>query len=187
MEAALDRASGAAGIRLLQDSFNMGSISLYASLGFEAREPVLVMTGTPRSMPEPRLAVRRMTERDLGACNALCTRVHGFPRASELADALRLLAPLVVERDGQVTGYLTGPTFWISSHGVAATEEDMKALILGAGALNAEPLSFLLPVRQAGLFRWCLSEGMRASKPMTLMTIGAYSTPNGSYTPSVFY
>jgi predicted N-acetyltransferase YhbS len=187
MAAVLERGAGAAGIRLLQDAFNMPSLSLYASLGFEVREPVLVMTGRPVSKPGPRTTVRRLTEQDLGACNALCARIHGFSRASELADAMRLLAPVVSERDGRVTGYLTAPTFWLANHGVAETEDDMKALILGAGAANAQPLSFLLPIRQASLFRWCLSEGLKAAKPMTLMTIGEYRTPEGSYLPSVFY
>jgi predicted N-acetyltransferase YhbS len=187
MAAVLERGAGAAGIRLLQDAFNMPSLSLYASLGFEVREPVLVMTGRPVSKPGPRTTVRRLTEQDLGACNALCARIHGFSRASELADAMRLLAPVVSERDGRVTGYLTAPTFWLANHGVAETEDDMKALILGAGAANAQPLSFLLPIRQASLFRWCLSEGLKAAKPMTLMTIGEYRTPEGSFIPSVFY
>src|SRR5207245_4433134 len=35
MEAVLERAHDAAGVRLVQDSFNMLSMSLYASLGFE--------------------------------------------------------------------------------------------------------------------------------------------------------
>jgi predicted N-acetyltransferase YhbS len=187
MAAVLERGAGAAGIRLLQDAFNMPSLSLYASLGFEVREPVLVMTGRPVSKPGPRTTVRRLTEQDLGACNALCARIHGFSRASELADAMRLLAPVVSERDGRVTGYLTAPTFWLANHGVAETEDDMKALILGAGAANAQPLSFLLPIRQASLFRWCLSDSLKAAKPMTLMTIGEYRTPEGSYLPSVFY
>jgi predicted N-acetyltransferase YhbS len=187
MAAVLERGNGAAGIRLLQDAFNMHSVSLYASLGFEVREPVLVMTGRPVSKPRSGITVRRLTERDLGACNALCARIHGFSRAGELADAVRLLAPVVIERDGRVTGYLTAPTFWIANHGVAETEDDMKALILGAGATHTDPLSFLLPVRQASLFRWCLGEGLKAAKPMTLMTIGEYQTPNGSYIPSVFY
>lgn len=34
MKAALERSSGASGVRLLQDSFNVSSLSLYASLGF---------------------------------------------------------------------------------------------------------------------------------------------------------
>jgi predicted N-acetyltransferase YhbS len=187
MAAVLERGNGAAGIRLLQDAFNMRSVSLYASLGFEVREPVLVMTGRPASKPASGTTVRPLTERDLGACNALYARIHGFSRASDLADAVRLLAPVVSERDGRVTGYLTAPTFWLANHGVAETEEDMKALIVGARAANAEPLSFLLPVRQASLFRWCLGEGLKAAKPMTLMSMGKYQTPNGSYVPSVFY
>jgi len=45
---------------------------------------------------------------------------------------------------------------------VADAEEDIKALLLGAAAMNSEPLSFLLPVRQANVLHWCLSEGFRA-------------------------
>ena len=63
----------------------------------------------------------------------------------------------------------------------------MKALLLGAGAVNEEPLSFLLPVRQANFFRWCLSEGLRVIKPMTLMVMGDYQEPNGCYFVSVLY
>jgi predicted N-acetyltransferase YhbS len=187
MEAVLERGSGAAGIRLLQDSFNMRSLSLYASLGFEVREPVLVMSGRPVSRPPEGITVRPLTEQNLDACNALSTRIHGFSRSSELADAVQFLAPVVGERNGRVTGYLTAPTFWIANHGIAETEDDMKALILGAGAAHKEPLSFLLPLRQASLFRWCLDQGLKAMKPMTLMTLGEYRTPNGSYLPSVFY
>jgi hypothetical protein len=42
------------------------------------------------------------------------------------------------------------------------------------GALRRRPrlhaCSARQPVRQASLFRWCLSEGMRVVKPMALMT-----------------
>jgi hypothetical protein len=70
---------------------------------------------------------------------------------------------------------------------VAETEDDMRALLLGAAALTSEPLAFLLPVRQAGFFRWCLREGLRVVKPMTLMTLGQYREPRGSYFVSVLY
>ena len=63
----------------------------------------------------------------------------------------------------------------------------MRALLLGAGEIAKKPLSFLLPVRQAALFRWCLSQGFRSSRPMTLMAIGEYREPRGSYSPSVLY
>ncbi len=65
-------------------------------------------------------------------------------------------------------------------------EADIRALILGAAA-GGKALSFLLPTRQAALFRWCLERGLRAVKPMTLMTIGHYREPEGAYMPSVFY
>jgi hypothetical protein len=70
---------------------------------------------------------------------------------------------------------------------VADSEADMRALLLGAAALNPEPLAFLLPVRQADLFRWCLAEGLRVVKPMTLMTTGEYRQPSGSYFVPVLY
>ena len=62
----------------------------------------------------------------------------------------------------------------------------MQALIAGAAAASNEPVSFLLPVRPASLFRWCFSEGLRVVKPMTLV-MGRYHEPRGSWFPSVFY
>jgi predicted N-acetyltransferase YhbS len=47
MEAVLERARGAVHLRLVQDSFNMLSIYLYASFGFEVKEPLLLMRGQP--------------------------------------------------------------------------------------------------------------------------------------------
>ncbi|HEY0832296.1 MAG TPA: GNAT family N-acetyltransferase [Azospirillum sp.] len=187
MEAVVDRGSRAAGIRLLQDAFNVRSLALYASLGFDVREPVLVMTGRPASPPPPGVTVRRLTAQDLGACNALCRQVHGIERSTELVNAMRFFEPMVAERTGRAIGYLAAPTFWLANHGVAETEEDMKALILGAGAALSDPLAFLMPTRQTGLFRWCLGEGLKAVKPMTLMAMGEYRAPSGSYFPSVFY
>lgn len=187
MLAVLERAQGAAGIRLVQDSFNMNSLSLYASLGFEVREPLLLMTGRPAGEAPAGTAVRPMTMEDLDACDALCMRVHGVTRRHELADAVRLLAPLLAEREGRVTAYMTAPTFWIANHGVAESHDDLRNLMLAAAAFHNAPLSLLLPTRQAALVRWCLSVGMRAVKPMTLMTIGQFRDPDGSYFPSVMY
>ena len=187
MEAALARAGDAIGVRLVQDAFNIRSLSLYASLGFNVREPLLLMQGTPRSGPDLGYAVRPMTAADVDTCGVLCTAVHGIERTHELQEALRVFALFVVEREGRITGYLSAATFWLMNHGIAETELDMRALLAGAGAMSAEPLSLLLPTRQANLFRWCLHQGMRAIKPMTLMTMGHYQEPKGSYFPSVLY
>ena len=178
MEAVLDRAQGSAGVRLVADAFNTRSVALYASLGFEVREPLLLMRGTPRSRPAPGFAVRPLAADDIGACARLCAAVHDVERTAELRDALHAFTPFAVERQGQMTGYLTAPSFWLANHGVAETEADMRALLAGSAAASPEPVTFLLPMRQASLLRWCLVKGMRVVKPMTL---------RGVWFPSVFY
>jgi predicted N-acetyltransferase YhbS len=187
MQAVLERGRAAVGIRLLQDAFNTRSIALYGSLGFDVKEPILLMSGTPRSRPPSDVEVRPLGSEDLAACSALCTRVHGFERTDELSDALKLFSPVVALRRGRVTAYASTGTFWPLNHGVAETEADMRALMLGAAGLTSEPLAFLLPVRQADFFRWCLAEGLRVVKPMTLMTSGQYRDPAGCYFVSVLY
>jgi predicted N-acetyltransferase YhbS len=187
MQAVLERGRGAAGIRLLQDSFNTRSVALYASLGFDVREPLLLMSGRPKSGPPEDVEVRPLSPEDLGGCAELCERVHGFTRNGDLADAAQVFKPAVALRQGRVTAYASTVSFWPLNHGVAETEADMRALLLGAAALSPEPLAFLLPVRQADLLRWCLAEGLRVVKPMTLMTTGEYREPSGSYFASVLY
>ena len=187
MEAVLERAGGAVGVRLVADSFNMLSVSLYASLGFQVKEPLLLMRGRPTSKPSLGVRVRPLKSDDLSECGALCSKVHGFERLYELQDAVKTLFPLVALREDRITAYALTLTMWPQNHAVADTEEDMKALLLGAAAMNSEQLSFLLPVRQAKLFRWCLSEGFRAVIPMTLMAMGKYQDPDGCYFPSILY
>jgi predicted DNA-binding protein (UPF0278 family) len=72
------------------------------------------------------------------------------------------------------------------NHGVAESEEDMKALLLGAAAAVEEPPALLVPLR-SGLFRWALEEGLRLVKPMNLMALGEYREPQGAWFPSVLY
>jgi GNAT superfamily N-acetyltransferase len=186
MRAVIDRAAGASGIRLLQDAFHMRSLCLYQSLGFDVKEPVAVMTGEPRSGPLEGVEVRRLNESDLDECGSLCQKVHGFERTNELRDASHAFAPVVAERDGRIVAYATTVTFWPMAHGVAESDEEMKALLLGAAAAVGEPLAFLVPLR-SGLFAWGLQEGLRLIKPMNVMAIGAYQEPKGSWFPNVLY
>ena len=189
MQAMLDRGARARGIRLLQDSFNTGSLSLYASLGFSVAEPVALMSGRPRSAAVEGVDVRPLERRDLEGCERLHRRVHGFERTAELEDALALpdFSPMVATREGRIVAYAATLTFFPAAHAVAETQTDMAGLIAGALAASDEPGSFLLPTRQAELFRWCLRGGLRVVKPMTYMTIGGYETPSGGWIPSVLY
>ena len=186
MEAVLERGRDSDGIRLLQDSYNMLTVCLYASLGFKVKEPTLLMAGRPKKKPPSTVEVRPLKDEDLDECSSLCTKVHGFDRTAELKDALEAFSPFVILRKGRIRGYASILTYWAVNHAVAETDEDMKNLILGVATACPEPLSFLLPTRQDSLFRWCLDVGFRALKPMTLMAKGEYMRPDGCYLPSVF-
>jgi hypothetical protein len=64
----------------------------------------------------------------------------------------------------------------------------MQALLVGFAAAQPQPVWFLLPTRQASFFRWCLREGLRVIKPMTLMAMREYQEPHdGCWFPSVMY
>ena len=189
MQAVIERGADAAGIRLLQDSFNTQSLALYASLGFEVAEPVVVMSGTPRPTLPDDVEVRALVEGDLEAAEQLCVAVHGFERTNELRNALQApgLQPLAAVRDGRLVAYATTLSFFPAAYAVAETWQDMSALIAGALAATDAPASFLLPTRQHELFRWCLHAGLRIVKPMTYMIIGEHRQPRGAWIPSVLY
>jgi GNAT superfamily N-acetyltransferase len=186
MEAVIDHAKDADGIRLVQDGFHMRSLSLYTSLGFRVTTHCIVMSGRPSSRPPKGYDVRPLARSDLDDCAAVCQRVHGFTRNGALDDALHVFQPYVAERDGRVVAYSVAPTFWPMSHGAAETEDDMKALLLGAAADTSDPIALLMPLL-SGLFPWALGEGLRAVKPMNVMSMGTYQEPRGSWYPSVLY
>jgi GNAT superfamily N-acetyltransferase len=184
MEAVLERGKDASGIRLVQDGFHMRSLSLYTSLGFDVTASCVLMSGEARGSAVEGVEVRPLTEDDLEECDALCKAVHGFARAGALRDSLAAFAPFAAVRGGRIVAYATTLTFWPMAYGVAADEEAMKALLLGAAV--DEPLALLVPL-QSGLFRWCLEQGLRAVKPMNVMARGEYQEPQGSWFPSVLY
>ena len=101
-------------------------------------------------------------------------------------ESARLAAELRT-RDGELAAYMTVPGTWALNHAVAETESDMKALILGAAEAGPDPVGFLVPIRHADLFHWCILQGLSIVKPMTLMTRGTYLEPQGAWLPSVFY
>lgn len=188
MEAVIERGKEASGIRLVQDSFNTASLSLYASLGFDVKEPLALIEGELKGNLPPDVTVRAIEEQDFDACAELCLKTHGFDRLNELKHMPPLHPSLVAIRDGRLTAYASSPHFWPLNHAVAETEEDMQSLLIGAGNLSADrPTTFLLATRQTSLFRWCLKQGMRVIKPLTLMAMGEYHEPRGCYLPSVGY
>jgi predicted N-acetyltransferase YhbS len=173
----------APGVRLLQSAYHNRSMSLYAKLGFDVREPFAVMQGHPLGLQIPGYAVRPATDEDAQACDALCVRVHGHDRGGELRDALAQGAAKVVERQGRITGYTTGVALF--GHSIAETNDDLIALISAAEEFSGP--GFLLPMCNTELLRWCLAHHLRVVSMMNLMTIGLYQEPRGAFLASVLY
>jgi GNAT superfamily N-acetyltransferase len=185
MEDVLRRAAEqrSAGIRLLQDAYHNRSLSLYARLGFQVRDLVACMQGTPPHREIPGYATRPASMEDVEACNAVCMRVHGHHRAGELTDGIGQGAARVVEHDGRITGYATGLAFF--AHAVGESNEDLKALVMSADEFSGPGI--LVPTTNAALFQWCLDQQLRVVKVMTLMSVGLYNRPDGAFLPSVLY
>ena len=171
------------GVRLVQSAYHNRSLSLYARLGFVAREPLSTMQGPPIAAHVPGYTVRPATERDLDACNRVCAKVHGHDRRGELLDAIQQGSATLVEHGGRVTGYAAPIAFF--GHAVGETNDALKALIGAAPAFPGP--GFLLPTRNGELFRWCLDHGLRVVQPMTLMSVGLYNEPAGAFLPSILY
>jgi predicted N-acetyltransferase YhbS len=185
MQNALDRVKQQAfpGVRLLQAAYHNRSLSLYARLGFVAREPLSTMQGPALGVHIPGYSTRPATELDLVTCNEICAKVHGHDRAGELRNAIKETTATVVEHAGRIVGYSSSIAFF--GHAVAETNEGLKALIGAAPAFGGP--GFLVPTRNAELFLWCLERGLRVVQPMTLMSIGLYNEPAGAFLPSILY
>ncbi|PWU09855.1 MAG: GNAT family N-acetyltransferase [Terriglobia bacterium] len=185
MQAVLDRAHdrGTAGVRLVQAAFHNRSLSLYASLGFDIREPLSCMQGRTAQRSVPGCTVRAAQAADLEACNALSRQVHGFDRGGDLAEAIQHGIALVAERGGRITAYASSLAFF--GHVTAETNLDLQALIASADSFGGAGI--LVPSRNNALFRWCLANRLRVVQPLTLMSIGLYNEPAGAYLPSIMF
>jgi hypothetical protein len=171
------------GVRLVQAAFHNRSLSLYAKLGFDAREPLSVMNGPAIRQTLPGYHVRTAELRDFETCNALCRRVHSHDRSGELRDGIERGLARVAEHGGRITAYTS--TLGFFGHSVAESNRDLLALISTADGFLGPGI--LVPTRNAHLFRWCLEHGLRVVEPMTLMTLGLYNEPAGAYLPSILY
>jgi predicted N-acetyltransferase YhbS len=185
MQHMLDRvvAKGMPGVRLVQTAYHNRSLSLYAKLGFEIREPLSVMVGSPLKESIAGYQVRAATDADLEACNRLCVVVHGHDRAGELREAIQEGTANVVEHLGRITGYASAIGY--AGHAVGESNEELKALISAASEfLGCGPL---IPSRNGELLRWCYSKSLRLMQQTTLMSVGLYNEPRFPFIPSIIY
>ena len=185
MQHMLDRvvANRMPGVRLVQTAYHNRSLSLYAKLGFEIREPLSVMVGSPIKKSIAGYLVRAASDADLEACNQLCVVVHGHDRAGELREAIQEGTANVVEHLGRITGYASAIGY--AGHAVGESNEELKALISAAPEfLGCGPQ---IPSRNGELLRWCYNKGLRLMQQTTLMSVGLYNEPRFPFIPSIIY
>jgi GNAT superfamily N-acetyltransferase len=187
MEESKERCKDIPGRRFLQHTFNTSAMGLYTSFGFDVKELIVLISGKPKSQIVPGVEVRRMKIADLEECGKLCKRVYGFDRNQELRDAIIIFTPFVAVRNGSIIAYISAADNWAQNHGVAESEESMKILIQGISSLVPDQLTFLVPGKQSSLLRWFLKERFRIIKPFTLMSMGMYNDPVGTYFTSIVY
>lgn len=168
-------------IRLCQDSFNMQSLALYASLGFDTKEPLSYLH-LASSLPVDG-NVRPATTDDLDAMDELCRSIYRISRKPEYTALLTLGFPAFVVDRGHVAGYILGT---VMGHGVAESDDDMLALLAALGAHTPDSHS-LVPLRNGELYRRALAAGHRNTKVMNLMALGPYDEPQGTYCASVMF
>ena len=175
------RSQGFEMIRLVQDSFNVRSLALYASLGFDVKEPMSYLALSNGNAVDP--ALRPATPDDLGAMDELCRGIYRISRRHECEVLMQLGLPaFVLDRNG-IRGYLIGLAI---GHGVAETDDDMTTLINGLGASVPDSHAFV-PLRNGELYRKTLGAGHRNQKVMNLMALGPYEEPQGTFCPSVAF
>jgi ribosomal protein S18 acetylase RimI-like enzyme len=170
-------------VRLVQSPSHLRSLALYTKLGFQVREPLVLVTGKPIGRDIATCEVRPATTNDIVGCNRLCVAVHGFARAFELRAAIEQKTAHVVERGDYISGYSTG--LGLRGHAVGDTTEDLKLLISISPAVTGP--GFFVPIRNADLLRWLFDNGFRASWPAALMTRGQYKEVTGAFLPSIAF
>jgi len=185
MQETLDSARGRGldRVRLVQSPAHLRSLALYAQLGFNVQEPLVLMHGKVPALAGGATRVRTATAADFAECNALCRRVHGLEREAELWEAVQQGVASVAERGDALVGYSAG--LGMLGHAVAETTDDLKALIATSPAILGP--GFFVPTRNGDLFRWLLSAGLRAVWSANLMTLGPYQLPNGAFLPSIAF
>jgi GNAT superfamily N-acetyltransferase len=180
-------------VRLLQDAFNMRSLSLYNSIGFTVVEPIILAEPKPAEHPDD--SVRPLTIADLPACDALDRRVIKVSRNNELKFLIEHgkapgFVPFGRFQSGKLAAYVT---LGMIGHGVGESAEDLlTAAAQAARHVPPHVHRIFLPSRNGDLLRLALRMQFRCIKPMSLMAYGPYEAPMGpetgaAWTTSVAY
>jgi predicted N-acetyltransferase YhbS len=168
-------------LRTIEESYDSRTVRQAERLGFETSEALVLMSGIVSSLRLAGDTVRTAKESDLDVCREISKEFFGYDRSTEILDAIRKTKASVVVRNGAVRGYTTGLS--LTGHSVAATNDDLMALIASTGK---KQVNFLLPTQNSPLLGWCMENGLQLAMPVSLLTFGTCEVPTGAYLHSGF-
>jgi hypothetical protein len=170
-------------VRLVQSPSHIRSFVLHSKCRFPLREPLFLMQGQPLTHQYKNDNVRPVQNSDVSTCGELCRSVHGFSREGELRHAKDQGVAIMIEKDGNISGYAAG--IGLFGHAVAKSNDDLMALIESAKTILGP--GFFVPVRNHELLNRLLENGFRIAWPANLMTLGPYQEPHMQFLPSLAY
>lgn len=186
MQACLDAAvkHGHTRVRLMQDAFNVGSLGLYASLGFQVVEPLAIVATPPATAA---LAIREADDEDLAELCRLYRERVGFDRSGEIHLAQRYRRSLLIEKGDQIAGFVAGYSLSKAEFGFADDNETLVTIVAGQAALKGAPVQWMLPMRHDGLLNAAIRAGSTVVKMGNLMAFGPYEAPSAPHIVSFWY
>lgn len=196
MEELLHIGTNSSSIRLIQDSFNLVSFSLYARLSFEAKDTVLNMimegpedyqkTGTHFACQSERSEFRIVEKKDLPMVVSLDKKMLGLDRAKDFQLLINEGAGFMHKsrQSQEVTGFMLfysyrNKTIFIGP-GAALTFEALADLLLEVVRLNRGfSLRLKILASQIQLLQFLLKVGFKVTGIGTFMVRGNYQKPSG--------
>lgn len=185
METAVKEAGvrGRSDVRLVQSPSQLSSLALYIKLGFNVREPLVLVQGTLLVHGAMCGSVRPATEADVARCHNLAEHVIGVARDGEVRHAIAHGTATVLERGDDLLAYATG--VGLRGHAVALSDETLVTLLAHSHKLPGP--GFFAPLRNAVLVKAALASGMTFAWPAMLMTNGRDVEPRGAFIPSIAF
>eukprot|EP00026_Physarum_polycephalum_P011843 Phypoly_transcript_12088.p1 GENE.Phypoly_transcript_12088~~Phypoly_transcript_12088.p1 ORF type:complete len:223 (+),score=27.88 Phypoly_transcript_12088:414-1082(+) len=179
-------------IRIMQETQNRVSFSLYLKTGFDVVESIVLFTGhisQPYSGP---IEVRKLAESDVVQCDELHKKVVGISRLASIHQAVQN-ALVAISQTGEIIGFSNG--FSVLSFAVAKAGHEDALYALHSAFSRADPntLPCLKVIARVypSLARRCLEEwGLKTHGNLTQMCFGKYtpiSPDGGVYIPANAY
>jgi predicted N-acetyltransferase YhbS len=175
-------------VRLVHESFNVGSLRLYLAAGFRIVAPVLELelrpgTTVAAAVEPARTRLRAAAAADVQRIATRDARAFGTQRPQDVERCLRAGRGIVAERDKALVGYALGAFGCLGSAAADDAEVGLAMLTALAGepALRATALRVMVLATDRILVDGLLAMGFRLFRACHYMTRGGGTAPPAGY------